>query len=338
MVSMPKQPLVFVFAPRGLQWPGMGKQLFRESKVFQDTLMNCDKIIREILGWSLITRYQSTETENGLEASFPEDHIEPEITALQISLVEHLRSEGIVPDAVVGLSGGECPAAYTANGLNLSDALKPACAISLAVRNRKGTGKMLLLILPLPQVESLIRHSKQTVYITAVYSSNVCIIAGTEQSIEEIIPFFEAEKIKYYPIPSAFAYHSPVIDCWKELFFKTLEGLSPQAPAIPIYSAMTKGICSRPQDAFYWWDMIRQPAYFNEAITELLKKGYSTFLEISPHQTLSNSIQQTAMEYGKTVTLLQTLQKEEQDNKLMNQSINTIRSLQQIPLLTTQLL
>ncbi len=102
MMAGRAQELVFLFSPQGVQWPGMGRKLFRDDLIFRRKIAECDAEVQRELGWSLVDDFVS-------DAGCPldDEHIQPAVTALQIALAEVLRSRGVLPAAVAGLSMGE---------------------------------------------------------------------------------------------------------------------------------------------------------------------------------------------------------------------------------------
>ena len=66
-----------------------------------------------------------------------------------VSLAAYARSQGIVPDAVLGHSHGEIAAAYVAGGFSLRDAAKVVASLSTALSAISGIGGMVSIPLPL---------------------------------------------------------------------------------------------------------------------------------------------------------------------------------------------
>ncbi|NUH44452.1 acyltransferase domain-containing protein, partial [Streptomyces samsunensis] len=62
-------------------------------------------------------------------------------------------------------------------------------------------------------------------------------------------------------------------------------------------------------DADYWYRNLRQPVLFQPAINHLSSNGYTTFIETSPHPTLTPSIQET----NPDTTTIHTLRNEQDD-------------------------
>ena len=123
--SSKKLGVAFVFTGQGAQYKGMGTGLLRYD-VFESTLRSIDEVFRSLgCQWSLFgmhpfpfnihivhdlhTTDKLFECDDVSNIDSPE-YSQPLCTALQIALVELLRSFNIVPSAVVGHSSGEIAA------------------------------------------------------------------------------------------------------------------------------------------------------------------------------------------------------------------------------------
>ncbi|XP_014204160.1 fatty acid synthase-like [Copidosoma floridanum] len=105
-VSGTKRPVWFVFSGMGSQWPGMGEALLR-IPVFAQAIEKCDAALKP-LGidiFHVISNKDKKAFDNIL-------HSFVGIAAVQIGLVDVLRSLGIEPDNIIGHSVGELGCAY----------------------------------------------------------------------------------------------------------------------------------------------------------------------------------------------------------------------------------
>ncbi|HLP60742.1 MAG TPA: acyltransferase domain-containing protein, partial [Candidatus Deferrimicrobium sp.] len=111
-----KTNTAFVFPGVGSQCKGMGAGLLEE-KVFLAMIRECDKEWGRYADWSL-----EAEIRKPAAISRIEDILVgyPCGMAIEIALVELLKSLGVQPGAVMGHSGGEVTAAYTAGILDLA--------------------------------------------------------------------------------------------------------------------------------------------------------------------------------------------------------------------------
>lgn len=114
-------PLTFVFSGQGAQWHAMGRELIKSSRYFRESIVDMDGTIRREGGsWSLIDELLKSESQSRIREA---EISQPATTAIQIALVDLLRSFSIRPSRVIGHSSGEVAAAYTAGALSRENAI-----------------------------------------------------------------------------------------------------------------------------------------------------------------------------------------------------------------------
>lgn len=114
-------PLCFVFTGQGAQWASMGYELLGYSECFHHSMLKSDRLLVGLgCPWSLIDEICKDEDSSKLGTA---EIAQPATTALQIALVDLLRSVGVAPKAVIGHSSGEIAAAYAAGALSHEAAL-----------------------------------------------------------------------------------------------------------------------------------------------------------------------------------------------------------------------
>jgi acyl transferase domain-containing protein len=132
----PKAPKVgFLFTGQGAQWPRMGKALVEAVPWVRSTLEDIDKVLQSLPNppeWSLVS--ELTEDRSADHIRQP-DLAQPLVAALQMCLVDVLRSWGIKPTSVLGHSSGEGAAAYAAGWLSRADCIKCAFYRGQAAKN-----------------------------------------------------------------------------------------------------------------------------------------------------------------------------------------------------------
>lgn len=130
-----KKELLFVFGGRAEHWVGMGSELYRTEKIFRKYIQECNFIIGELGEASVLSNF-----ENKVSASFfdNEANVLFTLAAFQIATFELLKSKGITPNGVMGVSLGEITAIYAAGGISLRDALlELACAVAVSKQEKK---------------------------------------------------------------------------------------------------------------------------------------------------------------------------------------------------------
>ncbi|MGH2346301.1 MAG: acyltransferase domain-containing protein, partial [Chloroflexota bacterium] len=238
------------------------------------------------------------------------------------------RSRGVRPDAVVGMSAGEFAAAYAAGVLGIEDVMNVACGMSRVIRRKLGLGRMVSISVGLEEAETLRCIAPRPVYITAEYSPTVTMLSGEEAAIEAVIAILAERGIKYWRIPTDFAFHSPLVDGGKEEFMRNLLGLRPRPAIVPIYSSVIAGrLETAGFDALHWWHVFRKPAFFAGAVYRLLQDNYDIFLEIGNHPILSGSIQETASRLNKRVITLPSMRRDRSAGIVLDESLEALRSL-----------
>ncbi|KAI1272304.1 ketoacyl-synt-domain-containing protein [Xylaria sp. FL0933] len=117
-----KSLTALVFTGQGAQWAQMGHRLFAVSPAFRKSIEDSDDFLRSQLGadWSLVEELSRSESSTRLNNS---RFGQPASTAIQLALVDLLRSWGIMPAAVLGHSSSEIAAAYAAGVLTSSAAM-----------------------------------------------------------------------------------------------------------------------------------------------------------------------------------------------------------------------
>src|SRR5262245_30137495 len=117
--------LAFVFSARGSEWPGMGNLFPAAGPDVRQAIDRCDAFVRDRLRWS-ITDELDRSRDSGRMA---DESLVPTLAAIQIALCDGWHARGVVPSAVLGISGGEFAAAYAAGALTLDDTMAIACAV-----------------------------------------------------------------------------------------------------------------------------------------------------------------------------------------------------------------
>ncbi|MCG8416520.1 MAG: SDR family NAD(P)-dependent oxidoreductase [Proteobacteria bacterium] len=299
--------IVFVFPGQGSQWVGMGRRLVHEAPIFAETLHACDAALRPHTGWSLISRLLDEDGEPSLDRI---DVVQPVLFGMAVSLASLWRSWGIEPDMVVGHSQGEIAAACVAGALSLDQA-----ALAIARRSRllgriAGQGAMAVIGLPGHQLEPRLSELRGQLSVAAKNSPDSTVVAGTVRAIDGLISDCEKNHIFCRRINVDIASHSPQIEPLREELVAALAPLTPRQAAIPIFSTARCQLIEGDQlDARYWYDNLRKPVRFAQALDELVASDHRVFVEISPHPVLVSSVSPVVRDAAISGTVVATLSK-----------------------------
>ena len=242
------------------------------------------------------------------------DLSQPVCTAVQVALVDLLRSWGVKPTAVVGHSSGEIAAAYAKGAISRQDAWKIAyfrghlssCIPAFAPTLKGG---MLATGLGFEDAEPYIaRLSKGDAAVACINSPNSTTISGDTDAIQELEAMIQQDGHFARRLRVEVAYHSPHMRVIAEKYRQALGDLKtlPESESgVKMFSSLTGGIIhNRDLDTNYWVSNIISPVRFSEAFegpltfTDGASKRRSRkalvehLIEIGPHSALEGPIRQ----------------------------------------------
>eukprot|EP01133_Synstelium_polycarpum_P005611 gene5611-6469_t len=283
----------FVLGGNGSQMANMSAGLYAASATFRKTFDHCDRVWKELAGWSIHDRiYNLAEGDMSIHET---TSAQPCTFALQVSLVAVLANAGVNISAVVGISLGEVAAAHVAGVLSLEDAFKLLQVRSTLQHSTAGTGMVL--------VSRTTRDITVSVLESCGMQDRVGVCIANEQSvvvagdIEAINIFNEAliaASVATIPVPSLnIGFHSAQLDHLKDDFYKQLPVFTYNAPVRPYFSSSLN--CQI--DAYnytslinkdYWWQNLRGEVHLMPQIRNLINTvSPSATIEVSSHPHFS---------------------------------------------------
>lgn len=220
--------LAFVFTGQGAQWYAMGQGL-SIFPAFKASMDASETMLRSDLGcsWSLSEELSKGSEENcNLRKT---DYSQPACTAVQIALVDLLKSWNIKPVAVVGHSSGEIAAAYCAGLISHAAGLKVAWLrgqVSATVANKGQKGGMLAVSKSGDSLQAKLDGLKTGRAIVGCYNSpNACTISGDVAAVDELQEILRAEQIACTRLPMDVAYHSFHMESVRDQYEVALTGI-----------------------------------------------------------------------------------------------------------------
>jgi acyl transferase domain-containing protein len=321
-------PFGFVFTGQGAQYAGMGKELLSHSQEFRETIRGLDDVLQALSApytpsWTLEqTLLDGPETSRINEVT----HSQPICTAVQIGLVNLLRSWGIQPTAVVGHSSGEVAAAYAAGFLSASQAILVAYFRGYAVGKLRTKGAMMAAGLSPESAQSLIENKglETQARVACTNAPESVTLSGSLDAIETLLGDLQSQsKFARKLQTGGRAYHSHMMeevgqlyeDLLKPVFHRTAkaEGLVAGSDPVPLSTTeevkMYSSVGHSPYDlqimdsqsmgAAYWRQNLEQPVQFSSALKSLATDGKKVHLiEVGPHSALRGPIQQIRKAIG----------------------------------------
>lgn len=288
--------VAFVFAGHGGQWPGMGVELMAGSDAFREELVRIDEAVRRRVGWSVLNALRAPEEFAPLGRT---EFLQPVLFAVNASLDAAWRALGVRPDAVVGHSLGEIAAAYSVGALTLDEAVTVVTGRGQAVVPLVGKGGMLSLELPPARVEELLAPFAGRLFVAAVNSARSTAVSGETDALAELRDRLDERGIAARPLTTPFASHTPLMDPLRAELLERFSGVRGARTPTPLYSAvLAEPVPGDLLDADHWYANLREPVRFADTIRRMLDDGYRYFVELSPHPSLTSSIEAVAAEAG----------------------------------------
>lgn len=298
---------VFVFTGNGSQWQGMGRSLARSSQIFRRTLDEMDDAFGEILSAPISDHLLADDARDRMaNASIAQ----PALFVLQVGLVRLLNARGVRPAAVVGHSVGEITAAYIAGVIDLPTAAKIVRTRSELQDATAGQGAMVAISKSADEVAPLIDDDPDLT-IACRNAPESTVVAGAADAIDRFIDSVNELDISVWPLGLNYGFHSAVMEPLKAPFEAAIGSVGARAADIPFYSTISGGL-KRGEDFAddHWWQNIREPVLFSDAIGSAIADGHNLFLEIGPHPNLIGYISSTARTSGVPVRCVETLRRD----------------------------
>lgn len=299
--------VAFVFNGQGPQWYAMGRTLLQTSPVYRDKILECDRVARQYIEWSIYEALTADEESSRIGET---RYLQPTMFALQVALAELWRSRGVEPDAVVGHSMGEIAAAHVSGALSLSEALKVICHRARIQDEADPTGGMMFVAVSATQAGELAERHPDDVWVSALNSPKASTLSGRRPVLEALATELADRGVFARLLRVNCACHSQDMDPLREELLDALGEVAHSETAIPLYSTLTGArIEGSELGTEYWWRNFRQPVLFESAIRAMLADGYDTFVELSPHPVLANSVTEISAE----ATIMPSLMRKKDD-------------------------
>ncbi|KAM3067829.1 Reducing polyketide synthase boa6 [Clarireedia jacksonii] len=297
-----------VFTGQGAQWPEMGKQLLLNISLFAQTIDDLDKSLSALPDaprWSLREEIMATAEKSSVGKA---EYSQPLCTAVQIALVDVLTAIGIKFHAVVGHSSGEIGAAYAADRVSASDAIRIAYYRGLHAHLAQGrsgeAGAMMAAGLSFHEAVEFCEGEefKGKVSIAASNAPKTVTLSGNKDTVQKAQATLDAKGIFARLLKVDTAYHSnhmlPCIEPYKKSLLACKILPKPSTTSCTWISSVHVQDMSQSSselEAEYWIDNLISPVRFFEA-TSTLAKEYGAFdaaLEVGPHPALKGPVAQT---------------------------------------------
>ncbi len=281
--------VAFLYTGQGSQWAGMGKALFETEPVARAVMDECDRVVREARGVSLLdVMFGRDETAGELSDTAWE---QPALYALECALAALWKSVGVRPMAVMGHSVGELAAAQAAGVFSLQDGMRFAVARG-SLLSATEPGAMAAVFAPKSTVAEAVERvnaaSNGVGLSVSADNGPQQVVSGPFEDIEAVSRLFEAEGIRAIRLNTSWGFHSALLDPALDGLEAALDGVAIHHPSIPLVSNLTGRQVepSMPMDGAYWKQHARQQVAFAAGVGALAEMGIDLVIELGPHSVL----------------------------------------------------
>lgn len=292
---------VFMFSGQGSQYFQMGAELFETNDSFRQCMLRLDGLARKMSGQSVI---EAIYSKNKAEIFDRTLLTHPAIFMVEYSLAQCLMHRGVMPSVTLGASLGSFAAAAVAGFVEVEAALYAVIKQAIAFESCCEPGGMIAVLAnPALSTESFLSEHSE---LAGVNFASHFAVAARQSSFGKIESELRLRDIAFQRLPVSFAFHSRWIDEAQAPFEAFLKSLGNLRGRLPLVCCERAGVLVELTDG-YFWQVVRQPIRFREAIAHLERSGAHRYIDVGPAGTLATFLKyELAETSGSTVHAILT--------------------------------
>lgn len=221
---------IYMFPGQGSQFKGMGGSLFDE---FSDYTDRADAI----LGYSV----KALCLEDPRQELGNTQFTQPALYVVNaLSYFKKQKESGGDPDFLIGHSLGEFNALMAAGCFDFETGLRLVQRRGILMSRMSRGGMAAVINMSKEDIEhTLLSNGLTRLYLANYNTPSQIVISGAQDEIERAHPLFHNGKVRYLPLATGGAFHSPLMQEAMVQFSQYLESVALAQPRIPVIANVT---------------------------------------------------------------------------------------------------
>jgi acyl transferase domain-containing protein len=306
-----------MFSGQGSQYFQMGRGLFDKEPIFSVSMLRFEQLMKKYTGKSLLDKIYNSS--NRYEDFDEIEYTHPALYAVQISLAEVLKKNGIYPDCVMGYSLGEYVAGAMAGIYSVEEGMKMIVSQSAELSRFANLGGMMVILGDQDEINSEGILNKVSI-AAANYNGNFTV-SGSLTELTILEENFKRRGIYSEILPVKYPFHSNLIDAFRSRFINGINQIKLNSPKI-FYHSCTIGDQLKVMSKEHLWDIIRAPIDFQASIRRLSNEQDLVYIDLSPTGTLAAFVRNCSEGKLKTFS---TINKYGNDIRCIHQLLDKIK-------------